>query len=285
MFKKEVKIPAEIRYTYTLAQPVAISYQPSPLQPGPDRPVLARSVTPLKYPSTYISAKNPKNRLDLNPGNSFSLLEDGQTSSGAFALNANTLELNFSTGIKTQLTIQDGRVTAPDGQSWALREESPAPAPQTVTPVAPLQYPATYVSAKNPKDELQLNADNSFSLQEDGQTYRGPFALDGNVLQLNISPDTNTPMIIQAGRLTAPDGQTWALREQTLAAAPVERNEEIVKNADVIEMSKARLEDATIIAKIRSSRCQFDTSTKALIQMRQSGVSAAVVNAVMTASK
>jgi len=39
-----------------------------------------------------------------------------------------------------------------------------------------------------------------------------------------------------------------------------------------------------IIAKISSSKCQFDTSTDALIQLKQSGVSAAVLKAIVSAS-
>ena len=51
-------------------------------------------------------------------------------------------------------------------------------------------------------------------------------------------------------------------------------------------MVKAGLDDTLIIAKIAkisSSKCQFDTSTDALIQLKQSGVSAAVLKAIVGA--
>jgi hypothetical protein len=48
-------------------------------------------------------------------------------------------------------------------------------------------------------------------------------------------------------------------------------------------MVKAGLDDTLIIAKISSSKCQFDTSTDALIQLKQSGVSAAVLKAIVSA--
>ena len=59
-----------------------------------------------------------------------------------------------------------------------LVPNSPGPAPlvPAAVPVIHLNLPSTYVNAQTPADQLQLNADNSFSLQEAGQTYRGTFA-------------------------------------------------------------------------------------------------------------
>jgi hypothetical protein len=45
------------------------------------------------------------------------------------------------------------------------------------------------------------------------------------------------------------------------------------------------IDDATIISKIGSSKCQFDTSTDALIQLKQGGVSAAVLKTMVGAGK
>jgi hypothetical protein len=57
----------------------------------------------------------------------------------------------------------------------------------------------------------------------------------------------------------------------------------MLQNEDVIKMAKAGFDDAIIIAKISSSKCQFDTSTDALIRLKQSGVSAAVLKAMLGA--
>jgi hypothetical protein len=129
-------------------------------------------------------------------------------------------------------------------------------------------------------DQLQLNADNSFSLQEAGQTYRGTFAATGNTLKLNISGGPETTATIQGSNLTDGSGQTWVLREQN---APGSAAANVLQNQDVIKMVKAGLDDTLIIAKISSSKCQFDTSTDALIQLKQSGVSAAVLKAIVSA--
>ena len=45
------------------------------------------------------------------------------------------------------------------------------------------------------------------------------------------------------------------------------------------------IDDAIIIAKIGSSKCQFDTSPDALIQLKTSGVSGAVLSAMLAAGK
>jgi hypothetical protein len=164
----------------------------------------------------------------------------------------------------------------------------PPPAPtSTTTPppavlVVPLRLPSTYAKAETPADQLQLNADNSFSLQEAGQTYRGTFAATGSTLELNISGGTKTTATIQGNNLTDSSGQTWVLREQIVPSAAAAT---VLQNQDVIKMVKAGLDDALIIAKIGSSKCQFDTSTDALIQLKQSGVSAAVLKAIMGAGK
>jgi hypothetical protein len=149
-------------------------------------------------------------------------------------------------------------------------------------PVAPLKLPALYVSAQAPADQLQLNADNTFSLQEAGQTYNGTFVATGSTLKLNISGGTETTATIQGNNLTDGSGQTWVLRGQT---PPGAGTASVFQNQDVIKMVKAGLDDALIIAKIGSSKCQFDTSTDALIQLKQNGVSAAVLKAIIGAGK
>ena len=50
-------------------------------------------------------------------------------------------------------------------------------------------------------------------------------------------------------------------------------------------MLKAGFDDSIIIAKISVSKCQFDISTDALIQLKQNGVSAAVLKAMVGAGK
>jgi hypothetical protein len=164
---------------------------------------------------------------------------------------------------------------------------TPPTPPIKVSPVTKaLPLPSTYVNSQTPGDQLQLNADNSFSLQSDGQTTRGTFALNGNIVEIKIGADT-TPMAIQGSNLTDPSGQTWTrqalIAPSTPTVAPVGGN--ILRNEDIIKLAKVGIDDAIIIAKIGSSTCQFDTSTDVIIQLSQSGVSSAVLKAMVAAGR
>jgi hypothetical protein len=171
------------------------------------------------------------------------------------------------------LTVERAQVT----------EQPPPPAPAPVptpTAVPPLKLPSTYVNARAQADQLQLSGDHTFSLREAGQTYRGTFTVNGNALDLTISDtNTTTAATIQGNTLTDGSGQTWVLQDQA-GATPTSGN--TLQNEDIIRMAKAGFEDGTIIAKIGSSKCQFDTSTDALIWLKQSGVSPAVIRAVVS---
>ncbi len=48
-------------------------------------------------------------------------------------------------------------------------------------------------------------------------------------------------------------------------------------------MATAGFDDEMILAKIRNSKCQFDTSTDALIQLKHDGVSTPVIKAMVAA--
>jgi hypothetical protein len=185
-----------------------------------------------------------------------------------------------------QVLETTGQVFGIDTSAAGHQSQQPPPGPAIppppAAPVVPLRLPSVYVSAQTPADQLQLNADNTFSLQEAGQMYRGNFTANGGALELNISDGPKTTATIQGNNLIDSSGQTWVLREQPAQAAS---SAGVLQNQDIIKMVKAGLDEAIIIAKIGSSRCQFDTSTDALIQLKQSGVSAAVLKAVVGAGK
>lgn len=56
---------------------------------------------------------------------------------------------------------------------------------------------------------------------------------------------------------------------------------EVLTNADVIAMSKAGLESETIIAKIKTSETKFETTAKALIELKTDGVNDKVIAAIV----
>jgi hypothetical protein len=53
-----------------------------------------------------------------------------------------------------------------------------------------------------------------------------------------------------------------------------------LQNGDILKMVKAGLDDSIIVAKIKTSKCQFDTTPDTLITLKQSGVSATVMRAM-----
>lgn len=60
-----------------------------------------------------------------------------------------------------------------------------------------------------------------------------------------------------------------------------QENANILKNADILEMTKSKISKAIIIQKIRNSKCSFDTSTAALSALTKAGVNEDVVMAMM----
>jgi len=158
--------------------------------------------------------------------------------------------------------------------------ETPKPPPEKPTqprddgrknPPPSLPLPSTCLNAQTPADQLQLNADNSFSLREAGETYRGTFTINGDRVEINIPDIPKTTMTIKGTSLTDASGQTWTCGSSTARPGPTGST---LRNEDIIKLAKVGIDDATIIAKIGSSSCEFDTSTDALIQLKQSGVSA-----------
>jgi len=115
-------------------------------------------------------------------------------------------------------SLQGDSLPDPKESTWIAQTSTPV---SSVPPSAPLKLPALYVSAQTPADQLQLNADNSFSLQEDGQPYHGTFMANGKTLELSISETSiKTTLSRQGNDLTDSSGQTWRFREQSTGTAP-----------------------------------------------------------------
>jgi hypothetical protein len=67
------------------------------------------------------------------------------------------------------------------------------------------------------------------------------------------------------------------------AAAAAAADASLMSNKDVIEMVQAKLSDQIIMVKMRTTKCKFDTSTSALIQLKKAGASDAIVLAMTQA--
>lgn len=60
---------------------------------------------------------------------------------------------------------------------------------------------------------------------------------------------------------------------------------EILTNADVIAMSKAKLSNDVILTKIKTSETKFDTTSKALIELKTETVDDAIIAAIIETSR
>jgi hypothetical protein len=231
----------------------------------------------------YVMAQATDNRLQLNADGTLFLVQGGRSVSGTYTIEGNRLTLRIGRRRAQQTATLDGdTMTDHSGSKWVKQTVAGGQADGEVvaTKSVSLRLPSMYVSAQSETDQLQLNADNTFTLQEAGQTYGGTFAANGATVELNISGGSKSTATIQGDNLTDSSGQTWLLRKQPLKGAS---SSDVLQNQDIVKMVKASFDDATIVAKIGSSKCHFDTSTDALIQLKQSGVSAAVIKAIIGA--
>jgi hypothetical protein len=139
----------------------------------------------------YVMAQAKNNVLQLNADGTLSLVQAGRTYMGTFTIEGSQITM-FVGPRKTRSTgiLQGDTMTDPKGSIWE-RQKAAVERGRVLPQVASIRLPSTYVSAQAQADQLQLNADNSFSLQEGGQTYRGTFVPTGNTLETNIS-DTST---------------------------------------------------------------------------------------------
>ncbi len=188
--------------TDTIAEVFAIAEQPPPV------------------PGLYVNPAN-NNRLQLNPDASFVAQEGGRSLSGRYSFNLiplaiqnkNNLQLSIAeTGATVFLGLHDGKIADQAGHSWIKKSpDGDAPvATQRPGSLAPL-----YVSAQNSGDRLQLNRDNTFSLQEGGQSFSGTYSVAGSTLKLHIAQlQKDVDIAIQGNRLVVNGDEVWIQQSQ-----------------------------------------------------------------------
>jgi hypothetical protein len=193
-----------------------------------------------------------------------------------------SLAFQFPKGYLSTTSFKD--VQGAIAQVFATDASATAQAPGKAHPAAAaeLRLPATYVNAQTSSDQLQLGADHTLSLREGGQDYHGTFSVEGNTLQINLAPDRKTNATLEGDRLTDASGQTWILQGQSGAPAA---SEGVLRNQDIIALVSAGVPEADILAKIASSKCQFDTTTDAILQLSRAGASPAILKAVRGGGK
>ncbi len=90
----------------------------------------------------------------------------------------------------------------------------------------------------------------------------------------NIVPESNSQFLTIDNGTNDPKPQS---RDGQSSSA-------VLTNDDVIKLIQAKLPDSVVIAKIKSSSCDFVTSTDALIKLKQAGASEPVLQAILDAA-
>jgi hypothetical protein len=100
-----------------------------------------------------------------------------------------------------------GAVQAAIGEVFSITQPPPPPPPPMLGPV--------YISSQNSADRLQLNAGNSFSLQEGGQSFSGTYTVNGNKLTLHIVElAKDVDIVIDGARLLVNGEEIWTQPNQ-----------------------------------------------------------------------
>ncbi|HZP22722.1 MAG TPA: hypothetical protein VFB04_04700 [Terriglobales bacterium] len=110
-----------------------------------------------------------------------------------------------------QVLAKIGEVLTAEGGSAPLTQTA-AVRPASSASTAELKLPALYVNSQNSGDQLKLNPDKSFQLQEEGQPYHGTFTENGDSIELNITETNSTTTVTLHGNsITDTSGHTWTL--------------------------------------------------------------------------
>jgi len=72
---------------------------------------------------------------------------------------------------------------------------------------------------------------------------------------------------------------------QTKSRKPITANPDILTDASIINLHKAGLDDDVIIAKVETSKTNFDLSTDKLIELKNAGISSALIKSLIDKGK
>lgn len=86
------------------------------------------------------------------------------------------------------------------------------------------------------------------------------------------------------GDVLAIDNSTASQALQAASSQPEEADPNLLTNDKIAKMANAKLGDAVIVSMIKTSACSFDTSSNAVIKLKQAGVSDAVLQAMIEAA-
>lgn len=143
----------------------------------------------------------------------------------------------------------------------------------------------TYVYKEDATNFIVLNTDGTFRTVQHGKQFRGQYSIAGEELSLTVGAQVIKSRIT-GDSVWDTSGKEWVKKSDEArgpAKAPAAGNSRDTNftNADVMKLAEAKLPDSVIISKIKSSSCNFDVSTDALIKLKSASVSDSVVQAIV----
>jgi hypothetical protein len=147
------------------------------------------------------------------------------------------------------------------------------------TPLDPASIPGKYVDEKNAAQFVQLNGDKSCRFRFRDTESTGTYAFSGYELTF-VMQGQNSRAWLAGQSIIWGSGNAWS-KVGTQEAKTEPDNAVRMVNLDVLQLVGAKLSDPLIVAKIKASECKFDTSPDTLVKLKSSGVSDAVVQAMI----
>lgn len=138
--------------------------------------------------------------------------------------------------------------------------------------------PGTYLRQGKPADYIEFGSDGSFFLKQDGRSAAGTYKVSGDIGTLVLPNGQADRGRFNGDTLIDSNGTVWVKKAES--QKPAAR----ITNDQIIQMVAAKLPEDVIIAAIRSSSSKFDLSPDALIKLKQTGVTDAVIQLMVEVS-
>jgi tetratricopeptide (TPR) repeat protein len=169
------------------------------------------------------------------------------------------------------LKFQDGSLHSPDG-SCLVRAQKPTRLLKAGEKVNPNKIE---VSAKDDLVVMTFTECDSCNMNSGTSSYKSAVSFQfpkgylGAADSGQIVDVISQVLTLDAPPVTSAIGQSQSPEQQALT------------NADIVKMVQAHLPESVVLAKIKSSTCEFDTSPDALIKLNQAGASQSVLQAIV----
>lgn len=181
-------------------------------------------------------------------------------------------------GIATERPREARAETRPKGST----EGTPEGTSEGTTGDYSKSAPGKYINKNKTGEYLELKPDGTFYIQEKGRGFVGKYEVSGDEITLVVSNGMAAKGKLRGNTLIDDEGQRWVKAADAPTLSTI--SSEVLTNGDILRMVEAKLSDSVILAKVRSSRCKFDTSTDGLIKLKQAGVSDALIAAMTEAA-